>query len=338
MESKFMPVCLTTLNRADKLKMCLESLAKCRYACDTEIFISVDYPPNERYRGGYEKVIDYLHNEDFHSSFKKIEIIYQKENLGAFKNSQYIVDKALEQFDCYLFVEDDIEFADDALRYYNHFLESYRDDENIMFIAGDNKLMIWGDKIVSSEATDKVTVAPWGAYALAGWKDKFLRLRRLCEEKYFEEETTRPKNVCKLSKQSAFAFYYLMEDIVLRNPNGAYENGCLYATDMLINIYLLLNDKYIILPGYSRVMNNGFDNSGLHCKDDIAMKTYIFNNHTLCAPIENGTRNLDYSLIKQMDNITKARKRIIRTWVKYFLFRILGLEKTMRVIGRFRQK
>lgn len=337
MESKFVPVCLTTLNRVDKLKVCLESLARCRYACDTEIFISVDYPPNENYVGGYEKVISYLNNY-LQSSFKKMHIIYQNTNIGAFKNAYYIIDKALEHFDNFLIIEDDNEFADDALRYYNYFLKIYGDDKNIMFIAGDNKLMIWEDKIVSVEPMDKVILAQWTGYGLAGWKDKFLRLRKLCEEGSFEKQAMRLKNAYKLSKKSAFAFYYLVENIVLRNSNGAYTNGNLYMTDGLINIYLLLNDHYVILPGYSRIMNHGFDGSGLHCKNNMIIQSYIFDKNTLNIALEKDNIILDNALIKQIDEISGARGGIIRTWIKYFAFKMLGLKRVIWLLRKIRRE
>ena len=57
------PIIIPTLNRHEHLKKCIESLQKNKLAKQTELFISVDFPPNEKYKVGYEKVVEYLQND-----------------------------------------------------------------------------------------------------------------------------------------------------------------------------------------------------------------------------------------------------------------------------------
>lgn len=41
----YAPVIIPTLNRYVHLKRCVDSLAKCTHAPDTELIIGLDYPP-----------------------------------------------------------------------------------------------------------------------------------------------------------------------------------------------------------------------------------------------------------------------------------------------------
>ena len=45
----YAPVCIPTCNRYNKLKKCIESLIANKEAKKTELYISVDYPPEERF-------------------------------------------------------------------------------------------------------------------------------------------------------------------------------------------------------------------------------------------------------------------------------------------------
>ena len=47
------PVLIPTCNRIHHLKRCVESIARNKLAKETELYISVDYPPSEKYQDGY---------------------------------------------------------------------------------------------------------------------------------------------------------------------------------------------------------------------------------------------------------------------------------------------
>lgn len=56
----YAPVIIPTCNRIEHLKKCINSLASNEFAKFTEIYISVDFPPSEKYEKGYNEVINYL--------------------------------------------------------------------------------------------------------------------------------------------------------------------------------------------------------------------------------------------------------------------------------------
>ena len=105
------PVLIPTLNRYQHIKNCIESLAKNPLAKETELYISVDYPPSEKYEQGYQSVIDYL--DSGVSGFKAVYIYKQEKNLGVFKNADFLRNKAFEKCEGYIVTEDDNVFSED---------------------------------------------------------------------------------------------------------------------------------------------------------------------------------------------------------------------------------
>ena len=74
----YAPVLITTLNRYEHFKRCVESLSRCTHAEKTELVIGLDYPPNEKYVAGWEKISEYVKSI---SGFGKITILNVKKTL-----------------------------------------------------------------------------------------------------------------------------------------------------------------------------------------------------------------------------------------------------------------
>ena len=94
---KMCPVVIPTLNRYQHLKRCVESLAICRYAAETELYISVDYPPSEKYREGYDRVLEYVNGGI--AGFKAVHVFFQEKNLGTCDNTFFLYSKVFEKYD-----------------------------------------------------------------------------------------------------------------------------------------------------------------------------------------------------------------------------------------------
>ena len=59
----YAPVIIPTLNRHEHLIRCINSLKRNPLAKETELYISLDYPPAEKYVDGYLKIKKYTHIE-----------------------------------------------------------------------------------------------------------------------------------------------------------------------------------------------------------------------------------------------------------------------------------
>ncbi len=70
---EYAAVIIPTLNRIDHLKRCVNSLLKNAEAQNTDLYISVDYPPADKYRVGYEEVKKYVKTI---SGFKNVYIYF----------------------------------------------------------------------------------------------------------------------------------------------------------------------------------------------------------------------------------------------------------------------
>ena len=69
--TQYAPVIIATLNRYAYLKRCLESLEKNTDAEKTEVYVSVDFPPSEKYYSGYEEVVKYLKHKEKKNAFNQ---------------------------------------------------------------------------------------------------------------------------------------------------------------------------------------------------------------------------------------------------------------------------
>lgn len=51
----YAPIYIPTLCRYEHFKQCIESLAQCEGASETEVYVALDYPAKESHLEGYEK-------------------------------------------------------------------------------------------------------------------------------------------------------------------------------------------------------------------------------------------------------------------------------------------
>ena len=108
----YAPVIIPTCNRIEHLKKCINSLASNEFAKFTEIYISVDFPPSEKYEKGYNEVINYLKGGI--GGFKEVFVYIQEKNLGPSENANFLANQ-IKSYDRWIFTEDDNEFSSNFL-------------------------------------------------------------------------------------------------------------------------------------------------------------------------------------------------------------------------------
>ena len=122
MKNKYAPVLITTLNRHEHLKNCIESLQNNTLANKTDIFISVDYPPSEKYVEGYKRICEYFHSTKI-DGFNSVHVFFQEKNLGPNDNYYFLENIIKTEYEFYIFSEDDNIFSKNFLEYMNFYLE-----------------------------------------------------------------------------------------------------------------------------------------------------------------------------------------------------------------------
>ncbi len=254
----YAPVIIPTLNRADHLKRCLTSLMNNGWAKYTDVYISVDYPPAEKYVAGYNQVKNYLQTADF-SGFRKLTVAYQTENLGPFENYAYLKNWIRNDYDRFIFSEDDNEFAPNFLEYQNKGLTLFAEDERVMAICAA-KDTHWE---TGGQAVTFAKLCP--AYGFGVWFAKEDALRQAGDEIILSKKTLRLSSVLSLARKNCYlAIAYITE--VLFSDSLVYwdKNGNLSWCDSLRSMYLHWTDSVCVVPQQAKARTWGNDGTGVN--------------------------------------------------------------------------
>ena len=241
---KYAPIIIPTLNRYDHLKRCIESLRNNKLASDTELVISLDYPPHDKYRAGWEKIKEYLPTID---GFGKVTILYAEENIGAAKNCnklrRYV--KGLG-YDAFILTEDDNVFSPNFLGYMNWGLSTFKDDKSVLAICGFKRVDV---SFLKNNVYKYPRFVAWGYGMWFDRREKMDRLENMDVLKGYIDN-------CPL--KTIFSDQIFAVNSIMRMIN----NGKILGDSLP---YMLPKDQqYCLFPKVSKVRNEGFDGSGLH--------------------------------------------------------------------------
>lgn len=248
----YAPVIIPTLNRYEHLKRCVESLARCRQAVQTELIIGLDYPPSEKYVSGYKLLCDYLPTIE---GFDKVTVLKADRNYGAIANIDRLRHYVRERgYDRYIFTEDDNEFSPNFLEYVNKGLDLYKDDDRIKSICGYKYL----NSPQISDDSNIVAFREFSAWGYGQWVNKEYSYQICDKAEEYRNEILR-------SWERAFKLWRV-HPISINDFLSMYFRNTTYG-DALADAELFLEDKYCVYPSLSMVRNWGHDGSGEHCGD-----------------------------------------------------------------------
>ena len=267
----YAPVIIPTLCRAEKFKNCIESLKKNPYAKYTELYISLDYPPSEKYRKGYQEIEQYL--EAGIDGFANVIILKQRENQGSYGNYQVLKKRVYEKHDCYIFSEDDNIFSPDFLEYMDKCLTEFEKDEKILAVTGYSYPIDW--------QTDKYSVLKINSYFAAWgfgiWRDKEEEMLKHLSLENFErilKDLVITKKLYNISRNQYCNFIKGM----IEYTDMLIVNNEIPAVDLSFSLYQIFYNKYMIFPVESKVRNTGYGQDGVHCGEMI-IQEHIAPNH-----------------------------------------------------------
>lgn len=245
---KCFPVIIPTLNRYEHFKNCVESLAKCKYADQTELIIGLDYPAKESHYEGYLKIKNYLPSI---TGFAKITIFERDENCGAVENINELLRYAYSLNECIILSEDDNVFAYTFLEFVNSALETYKDDRNIGSVCGFTPEEQYNKKVDVLLSPD---ASAWGT---GRWRCK--------REGIYKVDLNVGRNILLSLKKSLkiLRTYPMCLAMLISMCQKNELHG-----DVVRTASNIVNGVYQIKPGVSLVRNMGHDGSGLHCGND----------------------------------------------------------------------
>ena len=309
------PIIIPTLNRHKHLRKCIESLKKCELAANTELFISVDYPPSEKYVSGYNKVLDYLSEEI--TGFKKVHIIKHNHNIGPGKHSIYLQNLIFEHFDRYIFTEDDNEFEPSFLRFINENLEKYKDDETVTSICGYCHPINWSDDH-NCVIRNNLFFSGWG-YAVT---KTHYNIRKQYTWKTVFDYLHSFKNAISLYKANKYVFHNAVYIASRKHYLAFFENYQLRYMDSTMGVIQAISNSVQIVPSVSKLHNIGYDGSGVNCESAVN-STYSPTTLDSRATYDISLQKelcLDENHRKQLNELFKVKPlSIIKTWIIWFL-------------------
>lgn len=253
----YAPVIIPTLNRDTHLKRCITSLQENSWAPLTELYISLDYPPTEKYLEGYRRVKAFL--EAGISGFKAVHIYMQEKNLGALGNTDFLVDRLVEDgYDRYIFSEDDNEFSSNFIEYMDKNLDCFENDEKALGVCAIQRRDSWygnnGNIILQYTCP---------AYGLGVWLYKDIRVEQRLNNGFINEIGENAEILKKIRKKSDLCFKAYMSSVVFDRNNIFWrKKDVIHYCDTIRTLYAMATDSYYVAPLKSKARNWGFDGTG----------------------------------------------------------------------------
>ena len=244
---EYAPVIISVYNRYNHLRACVESLAACRGADKTDLFIALDAPYRDEDIPANLEIFEYAQKID---GFKSVTLFKRPHNIGARANCYGSIDSVLELYDRYIYSEDDNIFAVDCLEYMNTALEFYKKRKEIHAICGYNYPVIMPE----SYNEDVYVWQGFSAWGYGTWKERQYSINiepPYDELKRFLNERRNRKALYRVANHYPSVLYEIID-------TGKYTG------DSIVCYHMVKDSKYCVFPAVSRVRNTGHDGSGLH--------------------------------------------------------------------------
>ncbi len=246
----YAPVMIITCNRDRHLARCIESLSRNSYASETELFISVDYPPEEKYVDGWNRVCRLL--EKPIEGFKKVNIYIQETNLGPMENEEFLYRKVFAEYDRVILSEDDNEFAPNFIEYMDKGLMLYEKHPKVFGVGG-----YAFDYAFDPHGNNVVALTDFNMWGCGLWREK----EKILEEQLsYREWEKRARNLFimgRLYHNRKRLFSRMLGELLSCGQKERAEK-----TDINRGIVLALNGWCTVHPILTKVRNWGWDGSG----------------------------------------------------------------------------
>lgn len=326
---KYAPIEIPTLCRSKHFIRLIESLKRNAWAKYTDIYIGLDYPPEEKYRKGWSEICQYIETGDF-SIFASFNVVRREVNYGFFRNSKELIDYIYEKYDRVIELADDLEVSPNFIEYMDKCLDAFEDDSDVVTISGYAYDIDWQISEGATCMKQDFNASEWGR---ASWKAKWRKYAPYIESGMMLDD---------LSQVIQNKTYLKMIDACLREYIPAATSPRFYKTGMMrrccdiaMRAYLAVEGKYCISPVVSKVRNYGFDGSGLFCQgisefDNQTALTYDYDNQLIddtvsFEVISNNEEYLDENRkrLNRFDMRTKAE--MAKTWRLLWMINRFGI-------------
>ena len=241
------PVIIPTCNRLQHFQNLVGSLQTCPLAEQTHLYIALDAPFSEAVVGENRRI---LQISEKLTGFAQVTIWKRESNLGAVRNITDAVDQVFQNHEKLIFLEDDNIVAKNFLLFMNQAMDTFASDPRCFSVSG-YQFMPRQNESPRADIYRSPFFTGWGAGL---FRDRFTHAACLQGPRptfFFLS----PINLWRAYRLHPRLFSMYME---------AWLQGKVYG-DIVYRIHGLQNGLYTVFPTATKVINQGFDGSGLHC-------------------------------------------------------------------------
>ncbi|MBR6147689.1 MAG: glycosyltransferase family 2 protein [Lachnospiraceae bacterium] len=340
MRNNYASVAIPTLNRFNHLTRCLDSLRRSSYAQYTDVYIGLDYPPQDKYKEGRDQIEAYLNQDQ--EGFAHIYVHKFESNVGPDRNRQFLIDWIGKTHSKFIFSEDDNEFSVNYLEYMNKMLDQYESDESVVAISG------YAYSMASLDVKDGCFSNPvyFAAFGFGSWINKYNNMQESMTKEWLygfyndhglmkRLRYTAPNQYCNFVK-GMLGYTRLLEN-----------DGEVWKMDMTYGLYMYSEGMRMIFPVISKVKNWGYDGSGVNCEDsefdsskpithrNFGMDCQVLDDRETCENIEEVSADDNMRLNEAVNRFFDIpTKELLRTRIAYILSRLFGIETIRKIWNR----
>jgi len=309
------PILIGTYNRIEHFKKLIASLKLCDLAKFTDIYIAIDYPCCDEVIIENQKIHDYSKKIN---GFLSVNIITRLENFGPARNFFSAIDYIFLKHDRLILLEDDNIVAKNFLTYMNQGLEFFEDDPKCLSLCGYN--------FTTEECKDlsptNVYSAPYlCAWGLGYWRKKYVRCKNIVgnfPDPYF----INPFNILKTIRVAHYIFPMYISSILSDKV----------FPDVEMSVHCIKHDCYNIYPTETKVINMGFDGSGLNCGLNEGLVNKVMGNEAIT---KFKFRLIDEITLKHLHLNDDYHKNMVPIKFNGYLYAVFSFY-LMSIIGRSR--
>ena len=313
------PILIATCNRLNHFKALIDSLQACYWASETELYIAIDAPYSNEVRKVNQEINQFAENI---TGFSKINLLRRTLNLGPVENFLQSQDEMFKEHDALILLEDDNIVAKNFLVYMNEALDHFKDDPKCYAICGYHFIA----NETEHGATDIYLAPHQAAWGVGLYKHKYVVPKVDVHGRpnpYF----LNPLNLWKVHLYSPHMFPMYM---------GAYLASKTFG-DVIISMYCFKNGLFNVYPCRTKVINNGFDGTGVHCgKSEFRPHLAFADEDQLqfTFRLDPAVNSLFTAGNRQWfkENIPIRRSRWLYAYIMYLAGLVLGQRRLCRVL------
>lgn len=252
------PILLFTYNRPAHTSQTLEALLNNKLSKESELYIFSDGYKDESDKANVQEVRKLIHSIDGINSFKKINIIENKQNIGLAENIITGVTQIVNEYGKVIVLEDDLITSPWFLTFMNDALDRFETENQVGHVHGYCYPL--------ANTSDAFLIKWVGSWGWATWKRAW--------DLFNPDGVELLNEIDKrgLSYKFDFNGKYPYTRMLRRQVKGKNNSWAIRW-----NATLFLNNILSVNAGKSLIQNIGFDGSGIHSGSDEIYTTALHN-------------------------------------------------------------